>query len=277
MNRTTFILLILLFLPCRAMSQRIVLSSDDVKPRWISRTGDIRQSNPSYNICLVEDLGPDLHVLKNSSLLALSRKLEQSNSISGVIDRNVNVSNSDGTVSSESSIGLSFQTRTDVIDFTCKAIASYWEQFTSGTAMHFRYYTLYAVSKPGVVPVFDNFEVTTKYGARGLWRSMIVPGWGQMYKGSYMKGGLMLGGMVVLATGITLAENLRQVKAAAILNTHNADLKQIYASQANGCAIARNICIGGAAALYIYNLVDAVVAPGAKRIKVQSNGIAVKF
>ncbi|MDE6045693.1 MAG: hypothetical protein K2G10_00110, partial [Alistipes sp.] len=55
-----------------------------------------------------------------------------------------------------------------------------------------------------------------------------------------------------------------------IVQTHNAELKRIYATKRDHFATGRNICIGAVAALYIYNLIDAVAAPGAERIIVHS-------
>ena len=39
-----------------------------------------------------------------------------------------------------------------------------------------------------------------------------------------------------------------------------------YNTKADNCENIRNICIGGAAALYVYNLIDAIAANGAKRV-----------
>ena len=46
---------------------------------------------------------------------------------------------------------------------------------------------------------------------------------------------------------------------------------QTYNTKADNCENARNIYIGAAAALYVYNLIDAIVAPGAKRVIVKKN------
>lgn len=117
---------------------------------------------------------------------------------------------------------------------------------------------------------FDDTYVTTQYGVKGLWRSAIVPGWGQLYKRSYIKGGLMLGGTVVLAGGIVYTECMRADYWKKQRNGYakNTAQKQFYYKKEKGFATARNICIGGLCALYVYNLVDAVVAPGARYVKV---------
>lgn len=128
--------------------------------------------------------------------------------------------------------------------------------------------TLYQV---GVTPapVFDPVTVTTRYGARGLWRSAIVPGWGQFHKGSNLKGGLILGGCAMLAGGIVFTENQRSDYARKIARTHDKGLIDSYATKRDHFSTARNIAIGAAAALYLYNLIDAVAAPGARRTVVR--------
>ena len=67
--------------------------------------------------------------------------------------------------------------------------------------------------------MYDDFELTTQYGAQGLWRSAIVPGWGQFHKGSYLKGGLILGGTAVLIGGIVAAEDYQY----GLCQTHRRD------------------------------------------------------
>ena len=128
--------------------------------------------------------------------------------------------------------------------------------------------TLYARSQIDAIPSFDNITVTDSYGARGLWRSAIVPGWGQFHKGANLKGGLILGGCAALAAGIVFTENQRSDYVRKIGKTHSAELKRTYATKRDHFATGRNICIGAIAALYVYNLIDAVAAPGARRIVV---------
>ena len=44
---------------------------------------------------------------------------------------------------------------------------------------------------------------------------------------------------------------------------------QKYNTKADNWANARNVCIGAMAAVYAYNLIDAIVAPGARRTVVR--------
>lgn len=128
--------------------------------------------------------------------------------------------------------------------------------------------------------VFDNCILTTNYASDPVtWGLSLIPGAAQMHKGSYLKGGLIMGGTVALAAGALVAENLRNVNKGKISQTHSADVKKQYNDRVNTCATVRNVCLGGLAAAYIYNIVDAFVAPGARRIIVtpSSEGVGVTY
>lgn len=118
-------------------------------------------------------------------------------------------------------------------------------------------------------PYFDETYVTTKYGGHGVWRSAIVPGWGQLYKGSKLKGGLIMGGTVATIGGIIVTDCVRSDYVRKISKTKSVEIKRAYATKADHYAMGRNVCIGALAALYIYNIIDAAVAPGARRVVVK--------
>lgn len=111
----------------------------------------------------------------------------------------------------------------------------------------------------------DDIKITTRYGAAGL--LSIIPGIGQMYKGSHKKGTAILIGEIAAAGSIILCENTR----ASYIKKMKEQPK--YAAEYNSLAdtweTGRNISIGVAAALYAYNLIDALVANGAKRVIVE--------
>ena len=159
------------------------------------------------------------------------------------------------------------QIKGNEVQLHVKFVDEYWTRNTDGTV---NLTTLYAKSLNST-PNFDDVDKTTQYGIHGLWRSAVVPGWGQFYKGSYLKGGLILGGTVALVGGIIFTENQRSDYVNKIAKTHDTDIKRAYATKRDHFATGRNICIGAVAALYVYNLIDAVVAPGARRLIVKSH------
>lgn len=277
--KKTALLLVLFFAASTfgADARKITSSSDRIRPQWIGRHINIRQFNDSYEFLTVTDAGGSLEAIKANETLALSSHLRQKNRIDGVIDRNIILKNTDGNIANESSIGLSFRSESSTEDFICRKIDTYWECLKVNKSSQYIHYTLYAVSHKHNGAEFDRFEVTDRYGARGLWRSAIVPGWGQMYKGSYGKGGLIIGGLAVLGGGIVYTESIRRNCITQMSQTHNGTvIKQLSAKEA-GWATGRNICIGAAAALYLYNIIDSTVAPGGRRIKVTPGGVRLNF
>lgn len=93
-----------------------------------------------------------------------------------------------------------------------------------------------------------------------------VPGLAQIKKGSVGKGTAFIVSEVVLVGGVVAAECLQRYYAQQISMTHNSGLKQRYAQNANICQISRNVGIGCVAAVYIWNVIDGMVAKGKTQI-----------
>lgn len=112
---------------------------------------------------------------------------------------------------------------------------------------------------------FENVTVTDSYGATPVVMS-IIPGLGQWYKGSKVKGICMFAGTAA-AAGIALwCENERSSYEKKI--KQQPKFAKDYEDKKTNYETGRNIAIGAAAAIWIYNLVDAAVARGARRVKV---------
>lgn len=88
-----------------------------------------------------------------------------------------------------------------------------------------------------------------------------------MYKGSMVKGGCILGGEIALVAALISAESMRASYVKKM--KENPRQLKLYNTKADQWENIRNVCIGGAAALYVYNLIDAIVAPGARRVVVR--------
>ena len=134
--------------------------------------------------------------------------------------------------------------------------------------LYYRLFIIYAVARENEHVSFDNFMISNNYHGEGAWRSAIVPSWGQFYKGSYIKGSLIIVGAVVATTGIVLGENMRTYNWQKAQATFKIDARQFYMDRSRKALISRNVSIGFAIALYIYNVLDAGLAPGSPFIKV---------
>lgn len=198
----------------------------------------------------------------------LSRGVSVTSDYTSSRNRNTQIVNGQRHSESQRKFHVNTTVKGKETQFSAENVDEYWERGSDG---RYKLTTLYMRSVDNSTPRFDDYRLTTNYGARGLWRSAIVPGWGQFYKGSNLKGGLILGGTVLLAGGIIYTENMRQDYMNKIKKTHNTDHIRSYKNSADNFAMGRNICIGAVAALYVYNLVDAIVAPGARRVLVKKS------
>lgn len=115
-------------------------------------------------------------------------------------------------------------------------------------------------------PVFDRTYLTTSYGSTPIAMS-IVPGLGQWYKGSKTKGIAMFAAEAVAVAGIIVCDNQR----ASYVKKGKEQPKFLkdYSSKADNWETSRNICIGVAAGIWVYNIIDAAVAKGARRVVVK--------
>lgn len=246
-------------------------SSEKIRPKWLQKQP--APTNATFRYETVSASALTLDDARNKCLSELISSSGLSNGIVAVSDyqstEQVNQVWNNGRLTERIDRNMATNTSAtgDKVKLYVQNIAEYWTRDRSGV-----YYMtkLYAKSELNTAPLFDNVELTAKYGARGLWRSVIIPGWGQFYKGSNLKGGLFLGGTAALAAGIVFTENQREAYMRRIKQTHSVNLIRSYQTKRDHFATARNVCIGAAAALYVYNLIDAAVAPGARRIIVKN-------
>ncbi|MDR1556106.1 MAG: DUF5683 domain-containing protein [Tannerellaceae bacterium] len=153
-------------------------------------------------------------------------------------------------------------------------VGEYHERVRTAAGEVYRLWALYEVSdRRSFRPYFP--EYTDRYGGDAFWRSMLLPGWGQLYKGSKAKGLCIIGGETAFVGGLVAAENLRASYMQKISATHHADHIRTYARKADTMKNIRNLCIAGAAALYIYNIIDAVAAPGNKHLITRERSLAL--
>lgn len=90
--------------------------------------------------------------------------------------------------------------------------------------------------------------------------SAFVPGLAQLnreQKGQKIKGGLIIASEALTIGSIALSQSMRNINIKKMNSTNNASLKKMYADKANTYTTVRNISIGAAAAVYVWNVLDA--------------------
>ena len=138
-------------------------------------------------------------------------------------------------------------------------------------------WALFAVAFNPNRVAFDKIEFTTEYGARAVLQSVIIPGWGQMYKRSYGKGIAILSLQVASVAGIFACDNLSSSYFNKALSERSNEVREQYYDRSTSFRNIRNGLIVAAGAIYVYNIVDAATAKGAKRYKVGMSPTGVVF
>ncbi|MDR1221358.1 MAG: hypothetical protein LBL07_00575 [Tannerella sp.] len=243
--------------------------SDKIKPRWLSVLPS--PGNDTYYFTKVyTDHGSDLESSRELAVHELIKTVERTELVK--VRDSVSLTSekhSDGygvRGQSRTVYSLEIVTEGEPVYINYIKVDEYWEDVYKNGRHQFRFHTLYAVAKKGRRAMFDVFGFTNKYGLRGFSRSAILPGWGQIHKGSSAKGICLIAGEALCAGGIIVCENLRADYTAKIRQTHDIHKITDYSDYLNNFETARNVCIGAAAAIYVYNLIDAIAAPGARRI-----------
>lgn len=256
MKRPLYLLLMLL----------VVAEASAIKPKWLRTTP--QAMNTTYMFIPITVSANSLENGRNEALRALAVDRGLLNSVRVSSRTETTSDESQGFVNGKLAEHIDIHT-VETITFDGKPItlqAHIVDEYLDKDDGTFS--SLYQVAVTDI-PIFDDVLATTQYGVPGLWRSMIVPGWGQFHKGSKGKGAMFLGGTAALASGMVYCQSRITNSRNLAAQTYNPKHLRIYSHRISNFSTARNICIGATAALYVWNLVDAVVAPGARRVVVK--------
>jgi hypothetical protein len=110
-----------------------------------------------------------------------------------------------------------------------------------------------------------------------LWRSALVPSYGQFSKGESAKGYFIAGGTAVFLTSGFILSNLKITAESDAKNSRTQTLRNYYNDNANTYNNISLACFIATAAVYVYNVVDAVAADGEKVYVYQSQNRNDKF
>lgn len=238
--------------------------SDNLKPRWVTSSLPTPKST-GYIFMNSQGSGKTLEEARQMALVNLTSKLEHERGL--VVSSHVKVEKKTERNSAprkNSEFTLEASEKGKQINLVCRVVDEYWERH-HGIYVVSELFTVNDTSRPGQGSYRDNIKLTTSYGAAPVFYSLI-PGVGQFYKGSNLKGGLILGGSAVGAAAIIMTENQRAIYARK-MKEHPQHI-DFYRNKKANWELGRNIAIGATAALYVYNLIDAAVAPGRRRVVV---------
>lgn len=149
----------------------------------------------------------------------------------------------------------------DELTVKCRVV----DEYHSSTASGQRMVKLLVQTAKNPTLAFDPLVVTEKYPVTAR---AFVPGMAQLHKGSTTKGILFIVGEIAAVGGIVAFEGLRSSYHSKINTTHNAAERQDYINKSDNMQNLRNGFIAGAAAIYVWNVIDGMVAKGKKHIEI---------
>ena len=258
-----FCLVALLYCPTKLCAGN---KSDKLKPKWVTHTLPESKSG-TYIFVRGHGEGGTLAGAKQQAFVSMSQMLEVERGLtvntSVQIKEKLSQTQTSTKTDYQQEIILDATEKGHQLKIVCREIDEYWEHSKGKYVVD----VLYTVADKNTYrgSYDDKIMVTSKYGAAGF--LSIIPGLGQLHKGSATKGCFILGGEIIAAGGIIICENTRAsyIKKMKEQPQHASE----YNSRADSWETGRNICIGAAAAIYVYNLIDAFAATGAKRIIVE--------
>ena len=266
MRKTIFALLLIAASAFAAGAQG---RSDKLKPQWLRQVPSGISSDAQFvTVRTFNGYGQTSYADEMGRLvvnLPSEWKVATTTSTVQLSEREIGERRSSGTMKQVGSIETEAEGKP--VSIQCMRV----DEFSKGVDR----WVLYQVAK-GKEAKFAECYVTDRYGAAGCLLS-IIPGCGQFYKGDPLKGGLFLGGCVAGGLGALFSESQRQAYISQLGQTHDINvIRQLDARQKN-LGIARNVCLGATAALYVWNLIDGAMAPGAKKIKFTGSALQYNF
>ena len=230
------------------------------KPKWV---GNLPQaSNSSYRFVEVVSFGTTERDAAAEARLQLAQNEQVRQAVTVSVESG-ELSTTEGDKTVDKSYikvmekGKSYPLQANLVD-------SWVESRSDGGV---RLHSLYQVAVKNN-PQFDVVRTVDTYGVTPVVMS-IVPGLGQIYKGSTLKGIALFAGTALCAGGALYCENQRKDYRNKVVQQPK--FAKDYNDKASSYETGRNVLLGAAAAVWVYNLIDAAVAKGARRVVIDAD------
>lgn len=139
----------------------------------------------------------------------------------------------------------------------------YWHTRKSETGLLYDYWILMKVPKPE----YKGIKIPTQqgYGLSPVWRSVLIPGWGQFYKGESEKGWCLIISETAAIPTFFISRYLSQNYSRKAENERDYDKRKFYNDWSNRLYTIGTISVIIAGTIYVYNIFDSITAKGAKK------------
>ena len=250
----------------KVFGQKIIDSSSPEKPVWLS-------DKPKSNIYFYYVGNADSDTLKKSKEIAISDVLKQlSNEGKFSIDvqsestlkQKITTQNQKENISEAFNITAIVKSTNEKVSIKgLKIEEEYWQlrQMQNGQ-IKYEYWIL--MKRPQ--KEYENNHIIDKqgYGLAPVWRSAIMPGWGQLYKKEKNKGFALLIGEGLLLSGVVVSHIMYSTNIEWANGTTDYKSRLNYIDNADYWFTTRNVCGVIAGVVWIYSIIDSMTSKGAK-------------
>lgn len=249
------------------LAQQVIDKSDSKKPGWFSGNTNIDSKFFKYFVSKGTSSSIDTarKLAIQNVLLDYAQFLGSEYVVNIETFNKINNTQDNGNIKTTTSFEFIGKIHGKEQSFTipCFTIVEYyWEREMFNGKSQYQYWILVRIpykEEDCNLPIHPNFAKSA------LWRSAILPGWGQMYIGYKTKGTIILTTTAILVSGFTTS----QILYANNWNNYTNSLKlgrsddaQVYKSNADDWLLIRNINLVALGSVYVYNLVDALTKKG---------------
>lgn len=149
----------------------------------------------------------------------------------------------------------------DELTVKCRIIEEFCERLGPGD------YRMSMLVQTAKNPTFEyeTVNISDKYPFS---YTSFIPGMAQIYKGNTTKGIAFIASEMAAIGGIVYSQSRINNCRSLMKRTYNTEHLNIYSRRISNFSTVRNVCIGAAVAVYVWNFIDAAVAPGRKRVVV---------
>jgi hypothetical protein len=237
------LLVLLLLAPIAPLTAQCLTMSDGKRPSWIDNSRHRPQETENSVFMLIFVEGPTLGGARRQAEAELFAARSRASSEWG----NLNNRND----------GVPFQVDNPELLVRAQCLGEHFE-FING---RYQLWQLVQIAKRPNRPLetIPRNQIT-RLEKHTLGLKPFVPGMAQIHKGSNIKGALFIISEAALIGGIVATEVFRADNESKINTTFNVAQRQSYIDNANNLQNARNILIAGAAAVYMWNVIDGFVA-----------------
>lgn len=264
------VLILSMFLSVNALSQSVVERSNEFgRLPWVNGDLPTNKNQVNYKVIFVD--GNTLNEARDAALSVLVTDLGKDK---GVTVSSTTVRNVKETISNQSpnffNSSTSRELKITFDDYTLSfnKVDEYYEVVKTAGGNKIMLWHLYAIDG---YPEFQSLSYTSDYGLNTTLKSAIIPGWGQFEKKQITKGILFLAAETA-AIGLYLnANNNYNYNISRRDESQSLELKKSFQKEADNNIAIKNISLAGAAAIWIFNIIDANTPNGAPKYAFNDN------